>query len=307
MSAAWVAGSVRAQALGNRRLGTAGVRGLARSASLDDAVRTLASSPYGRHVPVGADLAQAQRGTADAVLWNLRVLAGWLPSAGVYALRILAGWFEIANVDEHLESLAGRPADPPFRLGMLGSSWSRLAATTSPAQMRSVLAESAWGDPGGDTPREIGLTLRAAWARRIVDGVQTAAPWALGATALLLARETQIGGRGLPDRAARIVDNLVGRGWATADSLTTLHDRLPAQARWALHGVEQPAELWRGEVAWWNRLRSDALGLVAGSGFAVSRAVGVAALLAADAWLVRAALEAAARPADLGGVFDVLP
>ena len=36
-------------------------------------------------------------------------------------LRTLGGWFEIANVDELLQSIAGRPAGPEFRLGALAT------------------------------------------------------------------------------------------------------------------------------------------------------------------------------------------
>jgi class I fructose-bisphosphate aldolase len=48
-------------------------------------------------VRLEADLAAAQHGVADALLWNLRVLADWLPGAGVRTLRTFAGSFEIAN------------------------------------------------------------------------------------------------------------------------------------------------------------------------------------------------------------------
>src|SRR5690242_12986624 len=149
-----------------RRLDWSGARELAASPSLAAAVQTLAGSPYGRAVPAGASLAQAQHAVAATLLWNLRVLAGWLPAAGVRALRVLAGWFEIANVDQHLQALDGGTGEPPFRLGTLATAWPRLAATGSAAELRAALSASPWGDPGGDTVRDIGLGMRLAWAER---------------------------------------------------------------------------------------------------------------------------------------------
>ena len=63
-----------------------------------------------RRVQPGQALAEAQYNIASALLWDLRVLAGWLPRDGVRLLRVLAAWFEMANVDEMLQALAGRPA-----------------------------------------------------------------------------------------------------------------------------------------------------------------------------------------------------
>jgi len=306
MSTGWVAGSVRAQAMARRRLGTAGVRSLARSGSLAEAVETLASSPYGRHVRLAASLADAQHGVIEALLWNLRVLAGWLPSAGVRSMRALAGWFEIANVDEHLARLAGQPAEAPYRLGVLGSAWNRLAATTSASDLRQQLAASVWGDPGGHTPREISLAMRAVWAQRVATQVPDAAPWAMGAMALLVAGELHAAGRPLPDRAARGVDVLLGRAWSTSASLAALRTSLPSRARWVLRGVDRPEELWRAETRWWARLHADGLALAGGAGFGPGRPIGAVALLAYDAWQVRAALEVAARPAAEGVDFDVV-
>ena len=72
------------------------------------------------------------------------------------------------------------------RLGALATAWPRLAGTTSPAELRAALAASAWGDPGGSTPRDIQLGLRLSWAVRLA-AVAPAVPWAAGAVALLAA------------------------------------------------------------------------------------------------------------------------
>src|SRR5579859_2883435 len=140
MSAGWVAGSVRARALAERRLGLDAARRLASRDCLADAVSGLAATAYGRDVQPGCDLAAAQHGVASAILWDLRVLAGWLPRDGVRLLRTLAAWFELANVDELLAAFPG----PPFELGALATAWPRL-------------------DPGGDSAAAVRLALRARW------------------------------------------------------------------------------------------------------------------------------------------------
>jgi hypothetical protein len=306
MRTGWVAGSVRAKALARRRLGTAAVRTLARSGSFAEAVQALAGSPYGQHVTLETGLAEAQRAVTAEVLWNMRVLAGWLPAEGARALRVLAGWFEIANVEEHLRMLAGRTSQPPYRMGVLASAWPRLATATSAPQLREALAASVWGDPGGHTASEIGTSMRATWAQRVADQVKPARAWAAGAVALLIAGQRLVGQRRLPQRAVQSVDRLLGQGWSEANSLAALREVLPANARWALQGVERPDQLWRAEARWWARVRTDALTLVGGSGFGLARPVGAIALLAVDAWQVQAALEFAARPVIRGVDFDVV-
>lgn len=124
MSAGWVAGSVRARALAQRRVGRAGARRIAASGSLDSALRELTGTGYGGNAHPGLEVAEAQHGVAATVLWNLRVLAGWLPRDGVAMLRTLAAWFELANVDEMLAVRGGPAFDP----GALATAWPRLRA-----------------------------------------------------------------------------------------------------------------------------------------------------------------------------------
>jgi hypothetical protein len=68
-------------------------------------------------------------------------------------------------------------------------------------------------------------------------------------------------------------------------------------------GIGTPADLWRAEIRWWSRLRQEGLELLHGSGLDSSPVVGAVAVLSADAWRVRAALELAARG---GGSLEVL-
>jgi hypothetical protein len=295
MSAGWVAGSVRARAMTHRRVGDGGARALAASASLSEAVDMLARSPYGPRVRPGDTLADAAYGVRATVLWNLRVLAGWLPAEGAETVRALAGWFEIANVDEHLRAFEGRAASRPYVLGSLATAWPLLAPTGSHDELRAALAASHWGDPGGDTARDVQLAMRLTWAARIATRAPVARDWALGAAALLLAGE--LFGRGMPlsAGAAARATALLGPPWAAASTLDALSAAVPAAARWALAGLADARDLWRGQIAWWRRVRADSSRLAARSGFGPAPVVGAAALLAADAWLVLAGLEAAAR------------
>lgn len=306
MSAGWVAGGVRAQAMVRRRLGTADARALAAAATLPEAVETLARSPYGQRVRAGDALATAARGVAETLLWNLRVLAGWLPATGAEMLRVLTGWFEIANVDEHLRTLAGEPSDPPFRLGTLATVWPLLRETGSPDELRAALTASPWRDPGGTTAREVALAMRMAWADRVAARVEPARAWAHGAAALLVAREHLAVGRPLPGPAGQTATRLLGSRALGATSLGELAAALPTRVRWAVDGITGDADLWVAEARWWRRVRVDGAALVAGSGFAPGRMIGATALLAADAWLVRAALEAAARGTDALEAFDAM-
>ena len=85
-----------------------------------------------------------------------------------------------------------------------------------------------------------------------------------------------------------------------AGSLRTLRDALPAQAAWALDGIEEPGDLWRAEVAWWRRVEQDAEGLVHAPLMGEPMVIGSVVGLGVDAWRTAAALESAAR----GGAGD---
>ena len=243
-----------------------------------------------------------QDAVAGSVLWHLRILAGWVPETGVRVLRVLAGGFEIANVDQHLVELSGGTARPPFRMGMLATAWPRLAGTASTAQVRLVLSGSPWGDPGGNTAHDIRVGMRLAWARRVCARIPEAAGWALAATALLLATERFVGGRPAPAGARR----LLGSRAEAASSIDEVAAALPPAAAWVLDGVTRPVDLWRAQARWWRRVRTDGDVLLARPGFAAAAAVGAAAVLAGDAFLVRAALEVAARGGGALEDFDAL-
>jgi len=321
MTVAWVGGCTRAKALASRRLGARAARELASQPSLEAAVASLSASPYGRGVHAGQSLEDAQRAVAETLLWNLRVLAGWLPGEGADMVRALVGWFEIANIDEHLQALGGVDDRTYFALGGLATAWPRFAATRSIAQVRRVMETSRWGDAAEDTPWSIHLQLQASWAARVYDKLPPARPWVTAAAASLVSRVTLLEGRRIPSAVAAALGralpglDVVAAAFPEPMDYPTFLARLPAQTRELLRetaetaGVsalrpdraDSPGELetlagslWRTEVRWWSRMERDAFALLRSSVFGVEPIVGIAGVLAADAWRVRAALAAAA-------------
>jgi hypothetical protein len=279
---------------------------VATSATYQDAVDFLSHSPYGDHVQPGDDLTAASHGVSAALLWNLRVLAGWLPPAGADMLRALGAWFEIANIEQHLRALAGRAVEPSFHLGTLATAWPRLADTGSVEQLVTELATSGWGAPSGPTPADIALSLRLSWAERVVARVPAARPWTVGAVALLLARERFGRAAPLPPATVAATGRVIGVTAVAASNIVELRDRVPREGRWVLDGIADADELWRAEARWWLRLRNDSARLVAGAGFGPDPVIGAAGLLAADARLVVGALALAGRGSGSAEVFDEL-
>jgi hypothetical protein len=298
MMSGWVAGTVRSRALARRRLGAVSVRQLAASPSLDDALAALVDSPYGHDVRAGLSLEQAQHAVASTLLWNLRVLAGWLPQDGVNALRAVTAWFELQNVQA---SLTGR-AGTPYQLGTLATAWPRLAQATTPTDLRRVLATSAWGDPGTDVPAHIGLAMRLTFGLRLASALPEAAVWVRRAAVLQLARIRFAEGSSGP--AAPELTRLLGPRTAAAVSWPELVGSLSPDVGHVLAGVDGPELLWRAELGWWQGVEADASGLLRQPGFGRPAVCGAIGLLAVDAWRVRAALEMAARGGRPMEVFD---
>jgi len=295
MSAGWVAGSVRARAMARRRVGLDAARQLASCGSLNDALRMLADTRYGANIRPEQSLAAAQREIAGALLWDLRVLAGWLPGDGVRLLRTLGAWFEVANVDELLQVIAGRPADPEFRLGVLATAWPRLRRAASIGELRAALAASAWQDPGGQTTYAVRMGMRAQWVARAAALDGPARTWAGGAAALLVAGERFAAGRAVDPAVIGGALGLLGRQASSAATLAELAAGLPPRAKWVLAGISSPAELWRAEETWLARVELDGQRLLRTSNLDSGAVVGAVAVMGCDARRVRAALEIAAR------------
>jgi len=278
-----------------RRLGASGARRLAACGSLHEALAGLAGTAYAGACQENQDLEAVQHAVAGTVLWNLRVLAGWLPRGGLRLMRPLAGWFEVANIDELLEELAGRPVGGRFELGALATAWPRLSRSGSPAELRAALAASAWKDPGGDSSFALRAGVRARWAERVAALGGPATAWAAGAMALLAAGERFGAGRppGPVEHAA--MRSLLGAAAADATTFAQLRERLPSRLAWALAPARSADDLWRAEAAWYARVEDDGFGLIRSSAPDWRPVLGAAAVLATDARRVCAALELAAR------------
>ena len=295
MSAGWVAATVRGRGLTRRRLGADGARDVARSDSLASALSALAATAYGPGLRPDMDLATAQRAVSATVLWHLRVLAGWGPPLGAGPLRILVSGFEIANVSGHLARLSGQPAQAPYAMGSMATVWPEVSRAQTPDEVRTALRTSVWGDPGSDEPAAIRLAMYLAWARRVFDDVPGGGDIAAAAGALIVARVLATGARAtLSAPALRDASHLLGPTWHEAASPQDLRRCVPPRVARALDGIEQADELFLAELRWWSAVESTGAVLAAGSRAGAPAGVGVAALLAADAWRVRAALAVAA-------------
>lgn len=300
MTAGWVAGTVRAKAMARRVLGPEAARQIAASRSLADAQQLLMPTPFRNAAEPGLSLEAVQHAIAETILWNLRVLAGWLPRDGVSLLRLLAGWFEIANVDELLLALAGRPPGPPFDLGALATAWPRLRQARSVAELRHGLAASAWGDPGGDTIRDIRLGVRISWAARLAASSDLVRSWATTGSAVLQGDQPGTEGPGAGTSAA--IERTAPRGQA----------KQAGRARRSLPGhplreVSAPTEdAWQAEADWWRGVQAAGRVLLRSSGPDSSPVLGAVVVMTADARRIWAALEIAARGGVLVGAYDAV-
>jgi hypothetical protein len=267
-------------------------------------------------VAIGASLAEAEQGVGATLLWHLRVLAGWLPRGGAGSMRSIAAGFELANTDDHVRRLAGHETEAyeavaPYRLGALATAWPRLAGAGTMSEVRDVLRRSAWGDPGDVSERAVRLAMRLSWAGRLAATVPAARSWAAGATALLVARVLPLSSQRLPTNLTWTATGLIGRQAADARSLSELIDRLPRDLTWVFADLatdrdQAATEIWRAESTWWRRLEADGFTLLHGPDIGPEVAVGAAAVLAADAWRVRGALELAARGGSPLEAFDAV-
>ena len=301
MTAGMVAASVRSRAAISRRVGPDQIRSLATSQDIATALLRLSNGPYGHDVHVGQGLAEAQHGVAASYLWNVRVLAGWAPPRSADTLRVLAAWAEIANVESLLRGWSGGSPSAPYALGSLATAWPRLRSASSRTELRELLAASPWGDPGADDERSIQLAMRFSWCARVVATVPIAAEWARAAAVVMVTHELGDDAGPSASEVSELAARVLGPTAASARSLDELRATVPGSLRWVLADVPDADSLWRAEAAWWRRLQTDGTAMAVSARFDLTPVVGALALLAVDAWRVRAALELAShggRPLD---------
>jgi hypothetical protein len=305
MTAGWVAGDVRAVAMSRRVLGLHGARRIAASAGLADALTALMATPYSRDIKPDQNLDAAQHAVAATLLWNMRVLAGWAPPAGISMLRVATAWFEIANIEARFHGPDAGEGSPPFDLGGLATSWRRLAHVSRDRALRDELATTWWGRADDDAARTVGLAMRCRLLDRAAAGIPGARAWASGAAAIVVAREQFLDERELPPGVRRVLGKILGTNAVDARSLGALQETLPRSASWALDGVGQPEDLWLAEARWWTRVEHDGRLLLRSPSLGPEPVIGAIAVMATDAWRTRAALEVAARGGRLEE-FDAL-
>jgi hypothetical protein len=309
MRADWVAATVRARALTNRRLGAGGSRLVAARRDLPDALAALSGSVYASRLLGISDLAAAERATRDTVLWQLRVLAGWVPATESRLCRAAAGGYERDNIVDlagHLDD--GRLLPAAYGLGTLGTAWSRVGTATSLPELAAALRRSPWGDVGADgtgtTSWRDALTL--VWLRRLADVAPAARPWVQLVGALNAARIVLVDRAEPSPRLSQLLRPVIGSRWESAGDVASLRDALPRAVHAVLRGVDEPDQLWRAEA----RVR----GVVEADGFRLLRTalpgpdviLGAIAVLAVDAWRVRAALAAACLGTGSSEVLDAV-
>lgn len=301
MNADWVAASVRARAMARRRAGAGACRRAAAATDLPTAISVFAQTPAGGRLSGCTTVAEADRAGMADLVWSMRVLAGWIPARGTAVVRALAAGVERSNVVALAAALATGPAtrEPEVELGALATAWPRLRTATSTADLHAELRRSPWGDPG--EPADLPDVLGAVWLRRLAGEVPATRPWARTAAGLIVARRALLGS-GPSERLVSVLRPLVGDGWQRARSLDALRDALPRSVGPALADVTGPADLWPAEAGLRARIQADAFTMLRRATPGPDVVVGAIAVLAIDAWRVRAALAAAAA----GGTSEVL-
>ena len=313
MNADWVAASVRARALARRRVGAGECLALAALPTLADAIARLDDSAYAERLAGVTSLRAAQRATWESVLWQLRVLAGWLPAGATQLLRAVAARYELDNIVALARRLGGDDSAPdPFDLGALATAWPDLRLASSPGELSAALRRSPWGDPG-DQPgtASVGMqnlrdTLTVVWLRRLASAAPAARIDAATACALIVAR-IRLVDRAEPSTRVRLLARpLLGTGWEAATTLTDLQQALPPALRSVFSGVSGSDQLWQAEAALRAQVGADGARLVRGALPSPQVVLGAVALLATDAWRVDAALAAASAGLGRSEVLDAV-
>ena len=306
MTAGWVAPCTRGRARLDRTVGDDGARAIAAAPTWDEARSMLAVTAYGRDLAADAGRRDARRSAAAAMVWQFRVLAGWLPPGATGLARLGVAPVEIANIEGHLAALRGVVPERAVALGPLAVAWPRIAASRSENEVQQILSRSVWGDPGAGDAVSIAVGLRVAWARRVLRAAPIARPWAMGGLAVLVAREHLLFERQPDPVVAHELDRLLTRRWRTAASVPELADRLADSAGWVLADIEHPDELWRAELALVRRVVADSTPVAATGRFGPDTVVSIAALIVADLWRVTAAIEAVGASQPASEVFDAV-
>ncbi|OIQ84398.1 hypothetical protein GALL_337750 [mine drainage metagenome] len=307
MSADWVAATVRARALAQRRAGSGASAVIARADTLRDGMDLLVGTAYEPQMADATDLAAVERTTDATVLWQLRVLAGWLPATASRLCRAAAGAFERDNITALAAQLGdGRSAPEAFELGALGTAWSSLRTSASTAELAAGLARSPWGAVSNDDAAALRDVLTVVWLRRLSDTAAAARPWALAGAALVASRTVLVDQVEPSPRLRRLLRPLIGSAWERATDLDAMRAALPRATGALLAGIAAPTDLWQAEARAMTAVETDAFRLVRSALPGPDAVLGALAVLATDAWRVRAALASAALGSGHSEVLDAV-
>lgn len=300
----WVAASVRARGMARGRLGPGGIHSVLTSPDRSSGLAVAAASMYSGAVEKDrGDPSGLEHEIGAAVLWRLRVLAGWMPPGGSRVLRGVAAYFERENILRHARALGQgqpRPDDSgDYVLDGLATCWPAASRTQNEAELRSVLAASPWGDPGATDVAGLADTLSLAAWRRLVAVAPATRSWARDAVVLLVARARVIENATPSDRQRALASPLIGRGWSSASDLDALRASLVPSARRALEPAQEPDDLWLAEAALVARIDADATRMLRTDRPGPEVVLGAAAALMIDGWRLRAALTAVGDPSSV--------
>lgn len=276
------------------RVGAGGSYKIAAQQNLHEGLSLLTDTIYAKKLVGCTSLAEAERAIHETVLWQLRVLAGWMPATGTRLIRTAAGVYEIANILSLYRSLAsGQPAIKFLDVGALATAWPQLREATSIAQLTQALRSSPWGDSAsGDTAVSQDV-LTLVWMRRLADVAAPARPWAEAVSAVTAARILFVENVAPSPRIIQVVLPLLGQSWLSAKSFSELQEALPSSTRLLFAGITTPEDLWRAEARVWAQVERDGFRLLRNSLPGSEVVLGAIAILATDAWRVCAALAAA--------------
>lgn len=308
MNADWVAASARVRSLAQRRVGAGAVHTIAAESSLAGALAGLAGTVHGERLVGRTTLAGAERAIAETLLWQLRVLGGWVPAKGAALVRAAVAAFELDNILDLGTSLADgtRHSSDPYDLGSLSTVWNRLRTARSSAELTDAIHTSPWGEIDSPDVRVARDELNAVWLRRLASVAPAARTWAEGACALTIARIVLVDRSAVSPALVKLVRPLLGGAWEGSHDLTGLVQHLPRRTQALFRGVTGPKDLWRAEAALRMSCESDGFRLLRGSLPGPDVVLGGIAVLAIDAWRVRAALASAAMGLGSSEVLDVV-
>ncbi|MDN4471933.1 V-type ATPase subunit [Demequina zhanjiangensis] len=292
MSISWVAATVRVRALAAGRAGRAGAARLAQSDSLDDAADLLSRWSYGARLGPETTATALQRSVRETLLWQLRVLAGWAPANGTGILRGAAAEFERDNILMRMRELQGGPAERPFELGALETSWSTLRHASNADSLLALLARTPWGEVPADEQDQLADILTATWLGRYAAAAPGAQAWAARRAAILTARARFVDGLDLAPTLRRRLRPLLGTAWESTTDLPAFAASLPSRVRAALAGTDDASGLWSAESHLYALMDDEASSLLRTGTPRPESLVAGLALLTVDAWRIQAAIAA---------------